>query len=473
MKKALVINLDGTLIHSDMLYETFWSSFSKDWKVLFKSVIWYSTGKSNLKYKLSLSTDVNVSNLPYNKAVIDYIKTHRKKYRHIVLITASNQNIANKIAKYLNLFDEVKGSTKESNLIGGIKAKSLKNRYGVKNYDYIGDSMVDLPIWKNADKAITVNANNRVVKACKKINKNSSQIKSRSSQNIFQKYLRTMRIHHWIKNLLVFVPMLAAHQITYENFYNSFLAFIVFCLIASSVYIVNDLLDLDADRSHPYNRFRPLASGELTIKNGMIISIILFLTGALVSCLVGFNFILLIVFYWILTIVYSLILKRKVLIDIFILGVLYTLRISGGSFATEIQISFWLFIFSIFLFLSLASVKRQSELVDLANNKKFKTIGRGYNADDLPLISMIALSTGVSSVLVATLYINSSEALILYSKIWTLGIACYILFLWIVRIIFESKRGMLHGDPIVYSLKDRTSIFCFLAIISLFIINFI
>tara|TARA_B100001057_G_C22563826_1_gene838357 strand:- start:325 stop:852 length:528 start_codon:yes stop_codon:yes gene_type:complete len=174
-----------------------------------------------------------------------------------------------------------------------------------------------------------------------------------------------------------------------------------------------------------------------------------------------------------LTIVYSIKLKRKAIIDIFILGTLYTIRISGGSFATEIQISFWLFVFSIFLFLSLAAVKRQSELVDLINNKQFQTKGRDYNADDLPIISMIALSSGISSVLVSILYINSPEVLFLYSKIWTLGIASFVLFFWLMRIIFMSNRGMIHGDPIIYALKDSTSIFCFLSVVLLFVINFI
>jgi len=177
MKKVLVIDLDGTLIHTDMLYETFWSAFSKDWKIPFKSIIWCSTSKAYLKHRLNLSADVNIKNLPYNLAVIDHIKKNRKKYKYVILVTASNQLIANKIAKYLNLFDEVKGSTKELNLKGAAKAKFLKNHFGAKNYDYIGDSLIDVPVWKNADKAIRINANKRIKKACKKVNKNSYQIK--------------------------------------------------------------------------------------------------------------------------------------------------------------------------------------------------------------------------------------------------------------------------------------------------------
>ena len=473
MKKVLVVDLDGTLIHSDMLYETFWSSFSKDWKIPFKSIIWCFAGKAYLKHKLGLIADVGAESLPYNYQVIAYIKRNCEKYEYVMLLTATNQTVAKKIAEYLNLFDEVNGSTKELNLKGDAKASFLKNKFGVKNFDYIGDSFADLSVWKNADEAIISNTNNRVFRACKKINKKVHQIKPDLHQNTFSKYLRTVRIHQWVKNLLVFVPMLAAHQFTYENFYYSFIAFIVFGLVASSVYIVNDLLDLKFDRSHPYNKYRTLASGQITIRNGMIVSLILFLLGLIMSNLVGFYFVLLMLCYWSLTFLYSLVLKRKALIDIFVLGILYTLRIGSGSFATDIHISFWLVAFSLFLFLSLAAVKRQSELVYLINNKKFKTIGRGYNADDLPLITIIATSAGISSVLVATLYVNSSEVLILYSKIWTLGIICLILFFWLMRIIFVSYRGMIKGDPIVYALKDGTSIFCFIIIFSLFMINFV
>ena len=473
MKKILVIDLDKTLIFSDMLHETFWTAFSNDYKIPIKSLGWLLRGKAKLKSKLSVSAEIMVENLPYNKDVINYIKQHREKGGYTALVTASNQTVAEKIAKYLNLFDEVKGSSEELNLKGNNKAKFLTTRFGVKHYDYMGDSIDDLPIWKNANKAITMNANSSIIVKCEKINSNSQHLKSELSHNTFLDYIKVIRAYQWVKNILVFVPMLAAHQVTTHNLIDSSLTFIAFCLIASSVYVINDLFDLSADRAHPNKKSRPFASGTIPIKNGLIIFLLLFVPGITLSFFIEIYFFLLILIYYTLTFLYSIVLKKKVILDICILGILYTLRIVGGGFATEIQISFWLLAFSIFLFLSLAAVKRQSELVDLKNRGKIKIIGREYQANDLPIISMIAISAGFISVLIAGLYINSPDVLALYSKPWTLGAASIVLLFWLMNTVFASSRGLVNDDPIIYAIKDNTSRICFITIMLLVIINFL
>ena len=473
MKKILVVDLDDTLIFSDMLHETFWTAFSNDYKIPIKSLGWLTKGKGKLKSKLGISAEIIVENLPYNKDVINYIKQHREKGGYTALVTASDQTVADKIAKFLNLFDEVKGSSENLNLKGHAKAKFLTTRFGLKNYDYMGDSLNDLPIWKNANKAITVNASSSLIKECEKINTNCHHLKSELSQNIFFNYFKVIRAYQWIKNILVFVPMLAAHQFTKQSFVDSSLAFITFCLIASSVYVINDLFDLNADRTHPNKKFRPFAMGTMSIKNGLIIFLLLFVPGIVMSFIIDFYFFCLMFTYFILTFLYSIVLKKKVILDICILGILYTLRIFGGGLATEIQISFWLLAFSIFLFLSLASIKRQSELVNLKNRKKINIIGRGYQTNDLPIISMISISAGFVSVLLAGLYINSPDVLTLYSKPWTLGVASIILLFWIMNIVFASSRGLVNDDPIIYAIKDNTSRICFIAVISLMTLNFL
>lgn len=472
MNKILVVDLDETLIFSNTLYETFWRAFSKDYKIPFKSIAWLLSGKTKLKNNLCVSSDLNVENLPYNIDVINYIKQHRKEGGYTALVTGSNQAIAEKIAKHLNLFDEVKGSSIELNLKGKSKAEFLKTRFGVKNYDYMGDSLDDLPVWKNANKSITVNANPSIIKACEKVNSNCQHLKSKSSQSTFINYIKTIRMYQWIKNILVFVPMIAAHQITTQNFIESLLGFIAFSLIASSIYIINDLLDLNFDRDHHYKKLRPLASGNVSIKNGLIIFSILLIIGIMLSLFIGFDFFLLMAFYLILTSGYSLILKKKPIIDIFILGILYTLRIFAGGIVTEIQISFWLYIFSIFLFLSLAAVKRQSELISL-KKKELAITDRNYHISDLFIVSQIALSSGFVSVLVVGLYINSPDVLILYSKPWTLGGMCLVLLFWLMKIIFDSSRGLIEYDPIVYALKDNQSKLCLITMTLLLLINFI
>jgi len=311
MKKILVIDLDDTLISSDMLYETFWTAFSNDYKIPIKSIGWLIRGKEKLKSKLSISAEIIVENLPYNKDVIDYIKQHREKGGYTALVTASNQAVAEKIAKYLNLFDEVKGSSENLNLKGHAKAKFLTTRFGIKNYDYMGDSLSDLPIWKNSNKAITVNANSNLIKKCEKINSNCYHLQSELSQNFFLNYLKVIRVYQWIKNILVFLPMFAAHQLTKHNLVDSSLAFIAFCLIASSVYVINDLFDLNADRTHPNKKLRPFALGTIPIKNGLIIFLLLFVPGIALSFIIEFYFFLLMLIYFLLTFLYSIVLKKS------------------------------------------------------------------------------------------------------------------------------------------------------------------
>ena len=266
--------------------------------------------------------------------------------------------------------------------------------------------------------------------------------------------------------------MIASHQITIQNTYSSFLAFFAFCLIASSGYIVNDLLDLKVDKSHPYNKLRPFASGVLSAKNGLVIFLIFCILGFFLSLLIGIHFLFLILLYWLLSLLYSFKLKKIIIIDIFVLGILYTLRIIGGSFATELQMSLWLFAFSIFFFLSLASVKRLSELVNLKNRNIYKIEGRGYDLKDLQILKVIAILFGFFSLIIINFYINSPDILDLYSKPWSLLAIFLVLGFWLIRIIFLSINGKIDGDPIIYALKDITSIFCLTIILLLFVINF-
>ena len=255
--------------------------------------------------------------------------------------------------------------------------------------------------------------------------------------------------------------MLAAHQINSNAFMNSVFAFIAFSLVASSVYIVNDLLDLSADRVHPRKRSRPFASGTVPIAHGSLLALVLLVGGIVIGAFLGLGTLIVLVVYYLVTTAYSLTLKRKIAMDICILAGLYTIRIIAGSITTGIELSVWLLAFSIFFFLSLAAVKRQAELVDMAQRDTSVAMGRGYHIGDLPIVTMVSLVAGYISVLVMALYINSPAVQELYPFPYVLWGICCVLLYWLTRIVLFTHRGFMHDDPVIFAIKDRVSQICF------------
>lgn len=284
-------------------------------------------------------------------------------------------------------------------------------------------------------------------------------------------YINLLRPHQYIKNILVFIPMLSSHSFNLETLQTSVLAFISFCLVASSCYIFNDLQDLKADKAHPTKRKRPFASGKIPITHGMPLIFILFCVGIVLAYSLSLHFLLSLIIYFILTIFYSLKIKQIVAIDICLLAGFYTMRIIAGGIATNIELSAWLLAFSIFLFLSLAAVKRQGELVLILKNKSKKIKGRGYIKSDLQVISMICLSAGYISVLILALYINSPDTLLLYSFPLSLWGICLIQLYWLTRIVIIANRGLLNDNPITFALNDSVSQLCLLSVIGLVILG--
>ena len=467
--QILTVDLDGTLIRSDMLHETFWSAFSRDWRTPFRALRALFSGKAALKAFLSGASEIDVTRLPYNDVVIDYIKTFRAIGGRTILATACNQDIAQDIAGHLTLFDEVHGSDASHNLKGQNKALFLSSRFGEKSFIYIGDAHADLPVWKQASKAVTINAGPNLRKSVERINPEFEHLGTPKER--LTSYLKAVRPHQWLKNSLVFAPALAAHQLESATLIQSLIAFFAFSLIASSVYVTNDLLDLNADRAHPRKRQRPFASGAIPIQHGALLALGLFLAGILTAFLLKPVFLLALLTYYVLTSVYSLLLKRKTIIDICTLAGLYTMRIIGGGAATDITLSFWLLAFSIFIFLSLAAIKRQAELVDLKEQGSLQAKGRGYHVDDLPLMTMIVISAGFMAILVLMLYVNSASVIALYptpSALW--GVCCILLY-WLARMAFITHRGRMHDDPIIFSIKDKVSQLCFALITALVVIG--
>lgn len=458
-QNILVVDLDGTLIKTDMLFETAWSVLSSNIKASFTVIKYLFSGKAILKQKLAAIAQIDMGLLPYNDTVLEFIRDWREGGGRVALVTASDQVIAEAIASHVGLFDEVHASQGGRNLKGPIKAEFLVERFGPENFDYIGDARADLPVWQCAKRAITVNASASLKKAVDAISTNSVHLGSHNLD--WKSYAKALRPHQWLKNTLIFVPAIASHDASSETWLEVLLAFIAFSLVASSVYVLNDLLDLSADRDHPRKRSRPLASGDIPLIHGSLMAPGLLVLGLLTALTVGrLEFIGIILAYYVLTTAYSLTLKRRLVIDICTLAGLYTMRVLAGGAATGLPLSVWLLAFSIFIFLSLAAVKRQAELVDGISTGRIQATGRAYRAEDLPIVAMMAIASGYVSVLVLALYINTPAMQNLYSYPQLLWGVCPILLYWISRMVMITHRGKMEDDPIIYAVRDRVSRVC-------------
>ncbi len=292
-----------------------------------------------------------------------------------------------------------------------------------------------------------------------------NKFKMKHKKLILTHILKIIRPHQWVKNILVFIPMLMSHNLNFNNFILSTKAFIIFSLVASSIYVINDIVDIKSDQKHPYKKNRPLAAGLININQCkyLILSLLLFCCLFLID--INKNFLILIISYFAISNLYTFVFKKYVIIDLLILASLYTIRIIGGGFITDISVSIWLLSFSIFFFLSLAAIKRQIEIINFKKIKKGKITGRGYIVSDQKIINMIAISAGYISILVLVLYINSPQVISLYSSpniLW--GMSLIMLF-WISRIMLMSSRKKIEDDPIVYAIKDRISYICLFLIL--------
>jgi len=467
--RVLVVDLDGTLLRSDILFETFWSAFSIRWTTPFLAANSLMQGRAALKRCLAELSAVEAASLPYNDDVVAYIQHWRAEGGRTVLVTATNQVLAEEIAAHLGIFDEVHGSDETDNLKGVRKAAFLEQRFGNRGFTYMGDAEADLPVWGKAVKAITVNVSRPLRARVEALGGEVEHITSQAST--VNPYLKALRPHQWLKNLLVFMPMLLAHQLTSETGLQSLLAFIVFGLVASSAYVVNDLLDLASDRAHSRKRNRPFAAGKLPIAHGTWLAPLLLLAGLLLALTLGGQFVLVMFVYYVATTAYSLYLKRRLVIDICTLAGLYTLRVIAGGAATGISLSVWLLAFSIFFFFALAAIKRQAELVDGVATAKADIHGRGYHVDDLPLVTNMAISSGYVSVLVMALYLNSPAVQEFYTTPLVLWGICPVLLYWLSRMVMVAHRGNMHDDPMIFAMKDRISLMCLFMILAFAIVG--
>ncbi|GAB3446039.1 UbiA family prenyltransferase [Massilia solisilvae] len=448
----LVVDLDGTLIHSDLLWETLVLFLRRHFLRAWLLPFWLFKGKAGFKEQLAREVELDVAALPYDKALLSLIRAERDDGRAIVLATGAQRRLADQVAAHTALFDLVL-ATESINLTSHNKAERLAALYGAQGYDYIGNSRADLPVWLGSRTAYCV-AGKEYVLADGRSTTQVGSTRGGAARALF----KALRPRQWLKNLLVFLPMLAAHALNADMLAMSLLAFAVFSACASSAYLLNDALDAQDDRLHPTKHKRPIAAGALPLPLALVASPLLAL-AALAVCAAIKPFLLLpLGVYFVATLAYSVYLKRLLMVDIVTLALLYCLRVLGGCAATGIAPSFWLLAFSFFIFLSLALLKRHSELFNLHRDGKEKTRGRGYTTADKTPVGIMGINAAFVSVLVFMLYFNSQNVVQMYRHPdWLFGIVPLLVF-WLGRLWALSFRGQVNEDPVLYVSRDKVSL---------------
>jgi 4-hydroxybenzoate polyprenyltransferase len=454
----LCVDLDGSLIHSDLLLESFLLLIKRNPLYLLLIPLWLLGGKAHLKAQIAQRVVLDGAALPYTKPFVEWLRAQKASGRQIWLCTASDARLAKAVADHVGLFDGVLASNGQKNLAGHNKAEQLVAQFGEKGFDYCGNHRVDLAVWRRAHAAVVVNGGKALIDAARSVATVDATFAPMRGSGL-KVVTKALRVHQWAKNALIFVPVAAAHRFSEAGVLaHALLAFLSFSLCASSVYLLNDMLDLTADRQHHSKCHRPFASGQLSLLFGLLAAPVLLIVAFGLAAMLPIKFLGVLLAYYVATLAYSFGLKRLVMIDVLSLAGLYTVRIVAGSAATDIPLSFWLLMFSIFIFLSLAIVKRYAELHAMKQQGKLKAKGRGYQVEDLTLLQSLGSASGYLSILVLALYLNSPDIIKMYSHpklVWSL---VPIMLYWISRIWMQTYRGHMHDDPLVYALKDKVSL---------------
>ncbi|MCJ8150623.1 UbiA family prenyltransferase [Shinella sedimenti] len=471
MDLPLAVDLDGTLVSTDMLWETVFLLLKKNPLYLFLLPVWLYSGKARLKWEIAKRVTVDASHLPYRKDFLAFLRREHAAGRQIVLATASAEPIARAVADELKLFSAVYSTSAGNNLSAKRKASALCAAYGEKGFDFAGNDRADIPVFDVARSAIIVAPD----VAADRYQKRHGTQRFDSHKASLKTYVKMLRVHQWLKNLLVFAPAVLAHTIAYsETIIASSIAFLAFSFSASAIYILNDIIDLPLDRRHPTKRNRPFASGALSIPFGLTMSACLLLAAASLCLLLPAAFAAVIGIYLIATTAYSLSVKRMLLIDVLCLAGLYSLRLLGGKAATELPLSFWLVAFALFFFLSLALVKRYVELQVATVDERDRIAGRGYRPEDIQVVGQAGVSSAFAAALVLSLYIQSRETAELYTQPWLIWPIVPIVLYIIVRVWILAHRREMHDDPVVFIATDwRSQAFIVLGACLLLVASFI
>jgi 4-hydroxybenzoate polyprenyltransferase len=451
----LCVDLDGSLIRSDLLFESFLKLIKKNPLYVFMAVYWLGKGKAYLKSQIAARVELAVDTLPYNAELLEFIESERDT-REIVLATASHSKFANAVAAHLGVFDQVVASSGDCNLRSQAKADVLSEMFGRGQFDYVGNDDKDWPVWAAAQSAYVVSGDRGF------INTANARVSPRRVFRVpepgVKTVLKAMRIHQWAKNLLLFVPFILDQRFhDLKSFIILCGCFLCFSCLASATYILNDLLDLEADRNNASKKTRPFAAGTIPIQSAFVMMGVLFAIVIVLLLFLPGVFGAIVLLYFVVTLSYSFSIKAIPILDVCCLASLYTIRVIGGGLVIGTEWSFWLLAFSMFFFLSLALAKRVSELKNIERKSGQVAQGRGYSTADIPVLLMMGVSSGYLSVLVVAFYINSTKVVEMYEHIEILWLICPILLYWIGRVWLYTSRGEMHEDPIIYAIKDRGS----------------
>ena len=451
----LCVDLDGTLVKSDTLLDGLCLFARRQPLQIWRLPLWLAGGRARLKLEIAQRAPLDPSRLPYNVELLHYLQAQRRAGRQIHLATGADGGLAQRVAAHLGTFDGVLASDSATNLTRSKKLHRLKDRFGT--FDYIGNSEADLSLLANARIAMIANptAGLRAALKFRKIPVSRTFLDQRPTARTF---LKAIRIHQWAKNTLLFAPLLFSHKVTSRSIVALIEAFFCFSFMASANYLVNDMLDIENDRRHPSKHLRPFASGDLSVSGGLGIALLLLVASLSLLPLLPRAFAMWIAIYIALTMAYSLYLKSIAVVDVLLLSALYTLRMLAGGAATATEITPWLAGFSSFLFLSLAMVKRFSELENLRERGTSANLGRGYLVSDLEQIRAFGTSSAYAAVLVFSIYIARPDVTALYRHSARLWLIVPLLLYWLTRVWLLASRGELDEDPVVFAMRDRVSL---------------
>ncbi|HUD56025.1 MAG TPA: UbiA family prenyltransferase [Terracidiphilus sp.] len=455
LSRPLCVDLDGTLIKSDSLFDAFCELVRRNPLAVWRLPLWLMGGRACVKIEIARRAPLDATRLPYNLPLLRYLQAQWREGRPLYLATGADAGLAERVAAHLGIFQGVLGTEGKINLTKTRKLSRLKERFG--QFDYVGNSHADVAVLAGARVGLVANPTPglRLALRMRHIPVERTFIDKRPTMRTL---VKAIRLHQWTKNVLLFAPLLLSHQLTARSVAAAVAAFFCFCFMASANYLVNDMLDIESDRRHRSKRLRPFAAGDLSVQGGIALSLALFLASVALLPELPRAFALWLGLYIIATLSYSLYLKRVAVVDVLLLSGLYTLRLLAGGAATGTEISQWLAGFSSFLFLSLAMVKRFSEIENLREKGGAATDGRGYLAADLEQIRSFGTSSAYAAVVVFMLYIARPDVTELYRHATRLWLIVPLLIYWLNRVWLLASRGELDDDPVVFAMRDGMSL---------------